>query len=207
MGTIKNKVFGLIILISFTSCSLIGIEHWFEFGKHDANGQYVPKRERFKLKDKPNNFIPIELDTIGIYKRTEMYDNEHMVYPVNNYYTDNYSYTRLKDIVVYIKFYSKGRCSSITVPSRNEDGIVYSLQRKDLDPNNSVNNKNYYYSTDGIKIKIETFVYGYGYGNYIILDYFLNERGDTLKMIHDRSVDVYVREKLPKEWEKYKVDW
>jgi len=202
-----SKLYVLIILISFSSCSLIGIDYWFELGEHDENGQYVPKRARFKLKDKPNNIIPATLDTLDIYKLVEMYDNGHMVYPTNNYYTDNYSYTRLKDIVVYIKFYSKGRCSSIVVPSRNEDGIEYSLQRKDLNPNNSVNNKNYYYCTDGNKIKIETFVYGQGYGMYIILDYFLNETGDTLKMIHDNSIDVYVREKLPEDWGKYKVDW
>jgi len=207
MGTIKNKVFVLIILVSFTSCSLIGIEHWFESGKVDANGQYVPKRARFKLKDKPSNVIPANLDTINIYKRIEMYHNGHMVYPTNDYYVDNYSYPTLQNIVVFAKFYSKGRCLNIVIPSKNKEGAKYNIKRNDLNPNNSANNKNYYYSKDGKGIEIETFVYGYGYGNYVILDYNLNETGDTLKMIHDRSVDVYVRQKLPEDWEKYKVDW
>ena len=207
MGTIKNIVFVLFLLMSFTSCSLIGIEHWFESGKIDTNGQYVPKRERFRLKDKPNNNIPANLDTVNIYKRVEMYHNGHMVYPTNNYYTDNYSYPTLQNIVSFVQFYLKGRCVSVVIPTKKDDGTVNNLKRGDLNPNDSANNKNYYYSSDGDRIEIETFVYGYGYGNYVILDYFLNETGDTLKMIYENSVDVYVKESLPNDWEKYKVDW
>ncbi|HPE41370.1 MAG TPA: hypothetical protein PLI77_09825 [Bacteroidales bacterium] len=207
MGTVKIKIFGLFFLIFFGSCSLIGIEHWFEAGKTDANGQYVPKRERYKLKDKPNNNIPINLDTVNIYKRIEMYQNGYMVYPTNNYYPENYSYYELQDIVSFIQFYPKGRCVSIVISAKGDDGLVNSLKRSDLNPNKPENNKSYYFSSDGEKIEIETFVYGYGYGDYVILDYYLNEPGDTLKMIYKNSVDVYIKEVLPTEWEKYNIDW
>jgi len=207
MRTIKKIVFVLIFLMSFNSCSLIGIEHWFESGTTDTNGQYVPKRERFKLKDKPNNIIPANLDLVNIYKRVEMYHDGHMVYPINSYFTDNSSYPSLQNIIVYAKFYPNGRCLSVVIPAKTDNGFANNLKRSDLNPNDSSNSKNYYYSSDGIKIEIETFVYGYGYGNYVILDYFLNENGDTLKMIYENSVDVYVKENLPTDWEKYKVDW
>ena len=61
----------IVVLIAITfpvSCSLLGIEHFFERGKVADNGQYVPKRPNYKLKDKQNFSIPDDLDTCGIYK-------------------------------------------------------------------------------------------------------------------------------------------
>ncbi len=205
MGSIKINVFVILILISFTSCSLIGIDHWFELGKDDENGQYVPKHDRFKFKDKPNNVFPPILDTINIYKLMEAYRKDYMVYPINTYSQESYPW--LKRNVSYIKFYSNGRCLSFSIPTKNETGLELSLTRADLNPNNPYSSKDYFYCKDGKKIQIENFIYGEGYGMYVIFDYFLNETGDTLKMIYKNSVDVYVKEKLPSNWEKYKVDW
>jgi len=205
MGPVKIKLVIAFFLISFTSCSLIGIDHWFESGKEDENGQYVPKRERFKLKDKPNNIIPANLDTINIYKLAEAYRKDYMVYPINTYSQESYQW--LKGNVSYIKFYPYGRSLSFTIPTKDENGFELNLTRADLNPNNPFSSKDYYYSKDGIKIQIENFIYGEGYGMYVIFDYFLNETGDTLNMVYKNSVDVYVREILPSDWKEYKVDW
>ncbi len=207
MRAIKIHVAIILLALSASSCALIGIDHWFDSGKIDQNGQYVPKEEKFKLKDKPNHIIPTNLDILNIYRRVEMYYSGHMVYPNNNYHTDNTSYSSLNQRVAYIKFHANGRSSSFSIPAKDEYGLDSNLMEKDLNPNNSESSKNYYFSKNGKDIQIESFVHGEGYGMYVIFDYFLNETGDTLKMVYENSVHVYVKEELPSDWKEYMIDW
>ena len=205
MKTVKIRLQIVLLAISMSSCSLIGIDHWFEFGKIDENGQYVPKHERFKFKDKPNHVIPSVLDTINIYKLVEAHRKGYMVYPINTYSQESYLW--LKKNVSYIKFYTNGRCLSFSIPAKDQDGFDISITRADLNPNNPYSSKDYYYSKDGKNIQVENFIYGEGYGMYVIFDYFLNETGDTLKMVYKNSVDIYVKEEIPSDWKEYMIDW
>jgi len=202
---VKRKlVIVFFITVLLTSCGLLGIHDFFDSGYVNEHNQYVPKQPNFKLKDKRNNQIPTQLDTINLYRLVKKYQGGIEVYPNDKY----------NDISVenqglwYIKFYPNGRCLSFF-----RSNVFYKLQENDLNPNNENYSKDYYYSKDGKKIKIESFVYGEGYGMYISFDYFLNEKGDTLTNIYEpniparTSVSIYVKQEIPKEWKKYPVDW
>ena len=86
-------------------------------------------------------------------------------------------------------------------------GRPNTLKSSDLDPSSSRVNGDYYYSNDGKKIQIESFVYGQGYGQYVILDYYLNMSGDTLIQVYKASRDIFVKEIIPPTWEKYPATW
>jgi hypothetical protein len=194
MGIIK--IFLIAILVSsILSCKI------FEIGYNNENGQYVPRKPNFKLKDKENNNIPNRLDTINIYRRTQSY-YQGKIEPLLD---DKYS--QLNKIIIYMKFYSNGRCLSFSISSVDDFGNVNKLKETDLNPNNSNCNKKYYFSKDGKMINVESFGWGDGCGIYLTMNYFLDNSGDTLTMIYNDSKDIYVKEKLPSDWEKYKVDW
>jgi len=56
-------------------------------------------------------------------------------------------------------------------------------------------------------IKYETFVISEG-GIYVILKYKLSSEGDTLTGFSmGRKTSVYIREKIPAEWKRYKPHW
>lgn len=173
----------------------------FRLGYTDLNNQYVPKKPKFKLKDKSNNEFPDNLDTINVYMLKESY-YQGKAHPALD---DKYS--ELNKIIRFIKFYSNGRCLSFSISAKEEFGNNNKLKEDNLNPNNANYSKNYYFSKDGKKISIESFVFGEGTGLYVILDYFLSSSGDTLTMIHDNSKEVYVKEKLPSNWKKYRIDW
>ena len=202
---VKGKiVIVFFITVLLTSCGLLGIDVFFDRGYVNEHNQYVPKVPNFKLKDKPKNRIPTQLDTVNLYRLAKEYHGGVEVYSIDNY----------NDIIdnnkglSYIKFYPNGRCLSFFRPN-----IFYNLQESDLNPNNDNYSKDYYYSKDGKKIKIESFVYGEGNGMYVSFDYFLNEKGDTLTNIYEpniparTSVSIYVKEEISKKWKKYPVDW
>jgi len=194
MGRIK-LIFILIsfLTLTFISCSLLKIEKLFERGKTADNGQYVPKKERFRLKDKNGHIFPVKLDTSNIYKLVAIQD-----------YNSNKGFEKTQQ---YIKFFKNGRCLGVSIPLYEGKSVYRHLKETDLNPNNSFCEKKYYYSPDGKTIKIESFVYGEGYGKYVILDYILSTSGDSI-FLYDKYLSLtYKKEKIPAQWQKYSIDW
>lgn len=58
----------------------------------NEHNDYAPKRPRFKLKDRPNNNIPKNLDTINIYKLHYQYFQRKEIFPFDEY-NGNYKKT------------------------------------------------------------------------------------------------------------------
>ncbi len=173
-----------------------------EKGYRNDKGQYVPKKPNFKLKDKPNNNIPNNLDTVNLYKHYQSYYQDK-IHP-----SPDDKYSRLNEITNYIKFYPNGRCLNITITAKDELGNPNQLKELNLDPNNSYCSKEYYHSKDGKEVYIERFVYGEGFGMYSVTSFVLNKIGDTLTFDnHKGSKSIYVKEILPIDWQKHKVDW
>lgn len=196
MGAIKIVSAALILSIILSSCNV------FEKGYRNDNGQYVPKNPNFKLKDKPNNVIPSNLDVENIYKHYQSY-YQGKIHP-----SPDDKYSRLNEITNYIKFYPNGRCLNITIKAKDELGNPNQLKEYNLDPNNTYCSKEYYHSKDGKEVHNESFVYGEGYGMYIITSFVLNKTGDTLTIADKKgSKTIYVKEVLPESWKKYKVNW
>ncbi|MDR2221565.1 MAG: hypothetical protein LBE34_02385 [Flavobacteriaceae bacterium] len=189
-----RNILSILIPITFVSCSV------FQNGMTNHNEQYVPIKPHYKLKDKQEIF-PIMLDTIGVYKMTEMYNNGVLVYPISNSRDD------LNNIYNYIRFYKNGRCLIFTIPSKNDLGMSNLLKESDLNPNNKNYSKSYYYSSNGTKIQIESFVCGDGKGHYVILDYMLSATGDTLLMQDKYVKIIYKKETIPLHWKSYKATW
>jgi len=190
-----------IFTISIISCSI------FEKGYDDKYNQYVPKHPNFKLKNKSNNIIPTNLDTINIYRLHYVYYDGLETYPNDSYSSPSSTPNELTKFNSYIKFYNRGKCLSFMKPLRDSLGSFYLINNLDLNPNSSYYSKNYYYSKDGKNIDIETFVYGLGYGRYLKFKYFLNETGDTLTQTYNNTVSIYVKEILPPDWKQYPADW
>lgn len=195
MGAIvmRNIIFILMSFI-FVSCSVL------QNGFDDHNGQYVPKRPHYKLKDKQGVF-PVMLDTTSVYKMVEMYDDGVLIYPLSN------ANDGLNSIYNYIKFYKNGRCLRFSIQKFDEKGNPIELVEKDLNPNNQYYTKDYYHSSNGTNIQIERFVYGDGTGHYVISDHTLNTSGDTL-IRQDKYIKIiYKKETIPLSWNRYKIDW
>jgi hypothetical protein len=185
-----------ILLLTVYSCIL------YKRGYIDSNNQYNPKNPNYKLKDKPNLVMPIGLDTVNIYKMKTVYINGKQEYP---FLPGDYRYgdVRFDRGINYIKFYSKGRCLAFTIKDNGGNKAV--LNENSLNPDNKFYLKGYYYSEDGNIVKVEKFVYGEGNGSYVIFDY--NVQGDSLIKNFKNSQEIYIKEYLPNNWKKYKVDW
>lgn len=177
----------IIFFFLFGACSIL------QNGYTNQYGHYIPKKPKFKLKDKQGVF-PIGLDTINVYKMVEMYNNDNLIYPkalLTN--EERYSYVKeLNESNQYIKFYPNGRCLMFTVPIK--DSLVGSLNSiKSTNLNPQIAKKSYYYSPDGINIQIESFVRGDGKGYYIITNYVLDEdklimQDKYIKIIYERVI-------------------
>jgi len=205
MGTIKIQFFLTLLCFSILSCGS------FDKGFTNHNGQYVPKNPNFKLKDKPNNNIPSNLDTSNVYRLSERYEGGKLIYPKKNLTKEEY-YSFLRELQMgnqYIKFYPNGRCLSFTV--KVKDSLMSDtniLTKADLNPNNPNCSKEYYHSKDGKEVYKESFVYGEGYGMYSMTSFVLTKKGDTLTFDNYKgSKSIYVKEILPIDWQKYKADW
>src|SRR5436189_2998827 len=123
---------GIILSISLflSSCGIL-----FTTGYDDENNQWVPKRPRFKLKDKPGNILPRGLDTINVYKLIKIYFDNQQEYPVltNN---DKYNGKPFDHGLRYTKFYSNGRCLEFALSSKDNSGNLNKLKNTDMNPNN-----------------------------------------------------------------------
>jgi hypothetical protein len=189
----------ILTLFALTSCGAIGFYNdggLLNRGKRNEYGQYVPKKPKYKLRDKKNNIIPENLDTTNIYRRSVSTDRE------------KYNY------IHFIKFYPAGRYLSISIPAKDDFGFDNRLQERDFNPQNPYVRKGYYHSKDGKKGKIETFYEAYTenvltlmqpfvLGKYDRDKFFLNPSGDTLTI----DGKTYIKENIPAEWKKYAVDW
>ena len=213
--------------VLFTSCGIQVIGDFFDMGYIDKNNHYVPKRPRFSLKNKKNNIIPPQLDTVNVYILT----NDTLYW--RNWNVGNIYYSGLTVVKTgitverYLKFYPNGRCLYFYFNTKEHPlEIKRELQESDLNPNrkfpvrtyNNYNNynKRYYHSKDGKKIVMERFQQSYMI-DAIDVDVkrpyqksycFLNATGDTLTIKEKYcSDDIYVRKEIPETWRKYKVDW
>jgi hypothetical protein len=186
-----------IIFLSFClcGCAALGLDAFFDSGYYNKYGQYVPKRPKFRLKNKKNNVIPNNLDTVNAY--CSYFEFE---YPTRNKIG---SITKGK---TYYKFYPNGRCLQFNVFESERLLKKNALSEKSFDPNDGGVDKRYYFSKDGINIKIEHF-WKDGYGRYDIEHFYLSQNGDTLVDKSNSLTRRYIRQEIPKHWKKYKVDW
>jgi len=188
MGIAIKKIGLLIFSLLLFSCSLL------EKGFVNSNEQYVPKKPNYSFKDKPNNIILKDLDTVNIYKLIKLS-------------TGGVDQISKLEVNSFVKFYNSGRCLFFSISKFDEFNNSRKLKLSDLNPNNKYYNKDYYYSFDGEILKIENFVYGEGYGKYVILDYKLKNNGEILEAINEKSNLIYKKEKIPNDWNKYDIDW
>ncbi len=194
MGKVKTYLWMSMITISF-ACGFLNNGFYNEYG------QFVPKRPRFKLKDKPQNKIIENIDTVNVFKLSKMYYEGKEIYPNREVTTRNY-YPEYNTI--YIKFFSNGRVLTMSIPSMDSLGNLNNLNEKDLNPRKSNSFKKYYYGKDLFTFEIESFVRGESIGYYLRSKYMINAKGDTLtrEMFEGKGSAIYVKEPLPKHWKR-----
>jgi hypothetical protein len=180
------------MVIFFCSCSL-GLV--WDSG-HMVDGHYVPKKPNYKLKNKPGNIVPSNLDTVNVYRKIA-----------------TYSGGILKDMgkLSFLRFYPNGRLLETRI-WEDESKLLQKSYQEALSTRDLYTTHGYYYSKDGEKIQIETFIHTYGWptsGMYDIDNYYLNATGDTLTMRNPKSdyIMIYVKEKIPRVLEDYPVNW
>ena len=192
-----KKTAVILSVLVFTSCGILGFYDdggLLNRGKRNEYGQYLPKKPKYKLKDKDNNILPQNLDTTNIYRRYVNLEN-------------------LDDYIHFLKFYPTGRLLSISIPAKDDFGFENCLKEWHLNPQNSDVQKGYYYSKDGKKAKMEAFYENYTeniftlmqpllLGEYHQDEFFLNSSGDTLTI----NGENYIKENIPQEWKKYSID-
>ena len=196
MATLKKNI--ILIVFSFIGmgCALL------DSGYINEHQQYVPKRPKFKLKDKKGGVLT-SIDTLSIYRRVEMYNDGKLVYPLPKEEATGWA-IEANRVRVYIKFYKNGRCLIFSIWNDDRDP----LKQEDLNPNKGSNHKSYYYSAEGKNVQTEKFIHAQGTGIYVISDYSISDSGDTLIKSDRWSTTVYKKEAIPMEWHsKYKVDW
>jgi hypothetical protein len=163
---------------------------------HLINGMYVPEKSKYKFKDKENNIIPPNLDTVNIYREVATY-----LYGNLTKEQDSWFY--------FLKFYPKGRV--LKAKTWRDQPEILQKSYKDVSFITEVNRAHcYYYSKDGKKLQIEIFR---SIGSSGIFDtnnnYYLNATGDTLTQWERDGAykAVYVKEKIPRVFEDYTVNW
>jgi hypothetical protein len=167
---------------------------------HTVDGQYVPKKPNYKFKDKGNNIVPSNLDTVHVYREVATYSGGMLLNIRSDFYL--------------LKFYPNGRVLQTRNPRRELEALQMSYQEVLYTKDMYVYAKHgYYYSEDGEKIQTEEFVNTDDTwpvaGMYQINNYHLNATGDTLTMQNPKSdfIMIYVKEKLPRVLEDYPVTW
>jgi hypothetical protein len=164
---------------------------------HSVDDQYVPKNPNYKFKDKANNIVPPNLDTINVYREVATYSGGIL--------------TDMRPFYYFLKFYSKGRVLSARTYRKQSETLQKSYYEA-LSKRGVYTTHGYYYSKDGEKIQIETFIPTDGWpvsGAYNIDNYYLNATGDTLIRYNPKEdyKMIYVKEKTPRVLEDYPVNW
>jgi len=171
-----------ISIICIFSCST---------GHFNEYGIYVPNKPRYTLKSRINFDHPKGLDTVNLYQYHGYFDSMKNIFINEEEISKGWS--------IYDKYCSNGRVYSFGTDNLNENS---------LNPN--YGSKGYYiYDKKRNEIKYEVFTNGNG-GQYVILTCRLSENGDSLCIFENRksrSYQVYIKKIIPKEWNKYKIDW
>ncbi len=188
----KNYVGFACLFLCFCGCAALGIDTFLDRGHYDEHGQYVPKRPRFKLKNKKNNIFPLYLDTINVYCAKFNSPTNSGGIRYNGY--------------EYFKFYGNGKCFNFILIDNDTLYKKRILQEADLNPNSRLAKKCYYFSRDGVAIQIEEF-WKADYGAYAVDNFYLSTNGDTLVDKSNSLTKRFIRQEIPKHWKKYKVDW
>lgn len=186
MGKLIKILLCILVSVLLGSC--------IESGYYNKYGIYVPKKPKYRLKDKSFVFPP-QLDTINVYKYVYLEHMGKVGFSLKDNIWPPYSSRRIS----YMKFYPKGRCIVFSVDIEKE------LKEHDLNPNYAL--KGYYVYNIRHEIHTETFGYGQGYGQYLNVKYFLSNTGDTLISDDGYTKRLYIKEKLPDNWKKYPIDW
>lgn len=165
---------------------------------HTVDGHYVPKKPNYRFKDKENNIVPSNLDTVNVYREVATYSGGFLFDMGPWFY--------------YLKFYPEGRLLKARISKDDTEAFQKSYQ--EISSRTEVSTTHgYYYSKDGEKIQIETFMYTNDTwptsGMYQIDNYYLNATGDTLTMQNPKSdfIMIYVKERTPRVLEDYPVNW
>lgn len=172
------KFISFILILSMISCKNV---------YKNKYGIYEPNKSNYLLKDKKGDDIPIELDTLNLYK-------------YYGYYGENNDLIKEKSLNgwdIYNKYCSNGRFFSFGTDK---------LTEKNLDPNYGT--KGYYiYNSKEREIKSEVYTNGNG-GQFVILRFKISKLGDTLTSF-DKNIkqSVYIRVKIPQEWKRFKSNW
>lgn len=199
MGKVKTYLWMSMFTISF-ACGFLNNGFYNEYG------QFVPKRPKFKFKDKPQNKIIENIDTVNVFKLSKMYYDGNEIFPNRQVTNKNY-YPKYNTI--YVKFFSNGRVLLVSLPTKDSIGSSNEIKEEDLNPNKKNSFKEYYYGNDLYLFEIESFIQGESIGYYLRSKYVINAKGDTItrEMFEGKGSAIYVKESLPKNWKKYPVDW
>lgn len=194
MGLSRPFLFSIFFIMMIFSCSI------FNRGHFDQFGQYVPNNPHFDFKDKAENILPKNFSENSIYQLSEAFAQNIKIYPTD-------SNTELDRVINYIRFYPNGRCLFFSIPSKDKLGNINQLKEEDLNPNNQHSKKNYYYSSDGNNIEVESFVFGNGNGLYTKTRYNLDSSSITLTMNESSMRMIYKKIELEGNWKSFPVNW
>ena len=177
----KSSICIFLLFLLLSGCSIL------DLGYTNENGQYVPKRPHFRLKNKRIRF-PEGLDTVGVYQL--LADPSGFQEKKGSKYS------------LYLLFYPNGRLLRIVTPLND------SLDVECLNPNSTRCSREYWRSIDGKTIQIESFVSADGFGRYLIFNYVLINSGGGLISVDRDSKRTFKRKTIPPTWRlKYPVDW
>lgn len=198
------KLFWFFVLLICMCCNP------FSSGFYNANNQYVPKKPKFQLKDKPGLILPEFLDLENLYQLDQKIYRGTVIYPIDSN-QENANFEPLLNTAVYMKFLPDGRCYSFTVPQFDDIGNPIILSKSDIYANNPHVSKQYYFSSDGRVVEIESFVKAEGQGKYIVKKAeFLNTSSQLKISYYDSdktSFDLYSIVKIPSHWNDQDLDW
>ena len=189
-----NKVFPTILLILFASCG--GIKVRFLNNKTTA----VPfDNNIFNKNIYDRNFLTI-IDTVALYKLEYGFvtsKNSFKASTKNRYYSSSSN-------IAYYKFYKNGCVNLFSF--HNQDSITINSLNPELNGQRGI----VYKKNNGLKLGLFTIV-GYGYGpEYGIVGSTIIIKDDTIFEKKDKNIEyinVYIKQKIPKEFLIYKPDW
>ena len=168
----------MIVLLLFTTsaCSILSP------GRDNNFGQYVPKRENFKLNKSHFEFKGGFLDTSCYYELIK-----------KQMKNSSYAYDNINSEINFKSFYyfkSNGQCYDIIFYKSDTfriDSISLFLMK------NKNTRKCVYRFIDNRSIKIETFFNNQGIGEYLIQNLYFSDNADTLYLDNDYELLFYVR--------------
>jgi len=171
------KYFSVLVFLMILSC--------IPYHKNEY-GIYEPNSPNYSLKDKKDFTLPKNLDTVNFYQYNGFYENGIIK-------TDD----NAKKVKWCLKFFDNGRLLNVSKKEVNYEFLNPKFANKEY----------YFYDKKKELIKIESFVTTEG-GQYNIINYQISKNGDTLTSVTNSRMEyVFIRERIPNEWKRYKPDW